>query len=690
MSDRIKNVLDTPKVPEELMPENIPDLIEARGVKRKKIKMTVFRAAAACAACAVITVGAVEFTQSRKYTESAVYTIAQNGAAAKGEAQCDTAEEYEGAEQSSVEAALVNPSDYEEMHGYLVKSMSSVIMGHGPDHVSEIPGGPMVNMEIRDGSFDTGADIYDTLSQVEGIAEADIIKTSEKGVYWLADNVLRYIPFDSETGKFGSVTVIDLAKESGLGEEYSITEIWEMYLDGDRLAVIAQVGCYDGGISPAGIFVFDVSGDSPCFTESSFQTGRYRSSRMKDGIMYLITTQGADYRLADDEKEYEKYIPCTGTSVSDMKCLPCDSIYIPRIWSDDIPFTYTNISAVDIRNTSESLSSVSVSGWTGEIYCTEDSIYTAGEDYSDFDSLTTVLTRFSIVNGKIEPAAYGKVNGWINDQFSMDEYNGFFRIATTSEDAETFDDENNVYVLDMNLNIVGSLTGFAPDESVKSVSFNGDTGYVVTYEQTDPLFAIDLSDPYNPVITDELKITGYSSFLRKWNDDLLFGFGTEANENGVETGVKLVMFDVSDDGELKECGYYSISGDRYGKYISEAVYDRKALLFSPERNLIGFPLYDGTAHMMYSETSDGIYSDDIDGLKDSSNIRPLPELTYRIFSYENGSFTEKASVAASDSGYGRDFRRGTYNGNYMCIFSDEECVSIDLNDFNEKDRVKFN
>lgn len=720
MSDKIKKVLETPEVPEKLRPENIPALIDSMGGKKKNIKRTVFRAVAAAAACTLICAGSVQIINNRSESQMYSNATAVNDAAAGNDSEDnsdDMKTESETKDTAAGEAASENsgtviagtayrnPASYEEMHGYLMdyfrNGMYSGIVGeedieYATDAVAEEAAGE--TGPANEGEYFTKGDqdVYDTLSQVEGIAEADIIKASANAVYYLSGDTLRYVPFDSKTGKFGDSHIIDIGKTAGLSDG-SYTNIHEMYLDGDRLAIVANVFNYGDDISATGIFVFDVSGDGPEFIRSSFQTGYYRSSRMKGGIMYLITTQGTDFRLADDESAYERYIPCTGESVTDMSCLPCESIYVPIDWNEDIPYTYTNISAVDIRDSARALNSVSVAGMTGEIYCSADNLYTASYTYYG-DKDFTQITRFTLEDNRIEPVASGNIEGDVLSQFSMDEYNGFFRTATTDIDYDTYETVNNVFVMDMNMNIVGSVTGFAETETVKSVSFNGDTGYVVTYEQTDPLFAIDLSDPYNPSITDEFKISGYSSFLRKWDDDLLFGFGIATDDSGIipgsgnvpiETGVKLVMFDVSDSGDLDECGFTAISGKHYHEYFSESVYDRKALLYSPARNLIGFPLCDNSAEYRVYEYPDEIYSDDINDLINSSSRKPLPVNTYRIYSYENGEFVEKASVEASDYRYEWQFRRGVYIGSYMCIFSDSECVSVDLNDFNETDRIIF-
>ena len=112
--------------------------------------------------------------------------------------------------------------------------------------------------------------------------------------------------------------------------------------------------------------------------------------------------------------------------------------------------------------------------------------------------------------------ASGEVPGQVLNQFSMDEHNGYFRIATTIYNyswrtfAEEATSKNNVYVLDMNLNVVGKLEDLAPGEQIYSARFMGDRCYVVTFRNIDPLFVIDISDPTAPTVLGQLKVTGYS------------------------------------------------------------------------------------------------------------------------------------------------------------------------------------
>jgi len=198
----------------------------------------------------------------------------------------------------------------------------------------------------------------------------------------------------------------------------------------------------------------------------------------------------------------------------------------------------------------------------------------------------------------------------------MDEYNGHLRVVVTIDEHSrtTFTDEswgfvntrynldnraNALYILDLDLNITGKIEDLAPDESVKSVRFTGNTGYFVTFRQVDPLFTVDLTDPGNPVIMSELKIPGFSQYLHPWTDGLLLGLGQDADVNtGWTTGLKLSMFNTGNPHDVTE--QHKLKLD-YG--WSAALYNHKAVLVSESRNLIGFPADSGYAVCGYDPDS---------------------------------------------------------------------------------------
>jgi uncharacterized secreted protein with C-terminal beta-propeller domain len=221
----------------------------------------------------------------------------------------------------------------------------------------------------------------------------------------------------------------------------------------------------------------------------------------------------------------------------------------------------------------------------------------------------TVVHRIEVENGRIDYKSQGSVPGTILNQFSMDEYNDYFRIATTVGEVSRSGEAtslNNVYVLDMDLDVVGSLEDLAPGERIYSTRFIGDRAYLVTFKKVDPLFVIDLSDPANPSVLGKLKIPGYSDYLHPYDETHIIGIGKEATESeegdfAWYQGVKMSLFDVSDVSDPKEVSKYVI-GDRGTN--SEALYDHKAFLFDKDKNLLVIPIL--LAEIDESDYPDGV------------------------------------------------------------------------------------
>lgn len=218
-------------------------------------------------------------------------------------------------------------------------------------------------------------------------------------------------------------------------------------------------------------------------------------------------------------------------------------------------------------------------------------------------NVSTLFYKFSLNEGNVTYAAKGEVPGSLLNQFSMDEHNGFFRVATTTGQmwwGSESTSKNNLYILDSSLNITGRIENIAPGERIYSVRFMGDKGYMVTFKNMDPLFVMDLKDPSNPKILGELKIPGYSDYLHPYDENHIIGFGMDTkevevkDENGkvvgtttYQLGMKVAMFDVSDINNPIEKFKVNI-GDS-GTY-SDVLYNHKALLFNREKNILAFPV----------------------------------------------------------------------------------------------------
>lgn len=225
----------------------------------------------------------------------------------------------------------------------------------------------------------------------------------------------------------------------------------------------------------------------------------------------------------------------------------------------------------------------------------------------------TVIHKLAIGGGDVQYLHSGEVPGQVLNQFSMDEHQGYFRIATTTEGSFFGDGRttrNHIYVMDQDLEIIGRLEGLAPTERIYSARFMGNRVYLVTFRQIDPLFVIDLKDPKKPVVLGELKIPGYSDYLHPYDENHIIGIGKEVPEFGPvmplpepmlrdqamprvmpplmpEQGLKIALFDVTDPTEPKELAKYVVN--RWDS-DSPVLRDHRALLFNRELNLLAIPV----------------------------------------------------------------------------------------------------
>jgi len=223
-------------------------------------------------------------------------------------------------------------------------------------------------------------------------------------------------------------------------------------------------------------------------------------------------------------------------------------------------------------------------GSASNMYASLNNIYITMIKQVNFDTSwteATLIYRVHIQEEEIKVEASGEVPGRVLNQFSMDEYNEYFRIATTTGEVWSLENpsKNNLYVLDMNLTITGRLEDLAPTERIYSVRFMGDRCYLVTFRQIDPFFAIDLQNPHEPKVLGSLKIPGYSSYLHPYDEDHIIGIGMYDGK------VKVSLFDVSNVTDIKEMNYTT---DTWAS--SPALDDHKVLLFDRLKNLFVIPI----------------------------------------------------------------------------------------------------
>ena len=756
--EKVKKFLEKGDIPEELTPANIKKMLDEKAPSKKRSKISVAgRVGALVASLAVIAGGTLAYTNKKTncpdYTNCwSVPKTSQNAIAPAIDADIQQlantgnymtgAEDYEQIYTLFKEVAdkRKNTKDTARTYGAmdngaiaLNEDIAEEVMEDGAmydydyDDMETVQGGEYEDaMKTADittsdsefASLDTGAgeEFSETYNQEENVLEADIFKTDGKNIYYARNDynkdstaLVTYATVNK--GIFTGYGTIDIGSTVNgcFGAEYeTAVYVQDMYLYNDMLAVLGTVNGYCQNHNnwyeyKNSCFVsFYTTDETPQLIDTYYQEGYYSDVRISpEGYMYLISNYSSwDFYEIDTYEDIERYIPTCGVS-DNIKCLPAGDILLPEdAFEDMYNLSYSVIGSLDLTQsgTFAPVDTKALAGYTGEIYCSGGNMYTtSGWDETD-------ITRISINGGMITPEASGTVSGRVNDQFSMSEYNGYFRIAVTNDEYEekyhSYDDgeylivdrvmggyaseesgyyshelvkrDNRVYVLDMDLNIVGSVEDFGIDETIKSVKFSGDMAYVVTYEQTDPLFAIDLSDPTNPTILDEFKILGYSTYMQEWSDGLLLGFGVNADENGIETGIKLTMFNNSDPYNLNAVATYTLDrGDDEWLY-SEAVWERKALLIAPEKNLIGIPVV----------IENYVY--------DVSKTEWDNTAKYMFFEYSDGEFTLKGEISSTENNaWIEGFSRALYIGDYVYALSGDKFVSADMETITECDMVYF-
>lgn len=450
--------------------------------------------------------------------------------------------------------------------------------------------------------------------QVEDVDEADIVKTDGKYIYYVVGKKI-IIADISKKDELSQISEIDFSTE-----KYTPSEL---YINKNKLIILGNENeySYDTGITvkettdsvyKKGIYkqktvakIYDLSNIEDPTKERTIEIeGNYVSSRMIDNNIYFIgnksvnTNNIAKYEIDDlDEDVYKPTYKDTLNSNSE-KTIDFDKIY----YFDNIEsLNYLTLAGFSIDNKKEADIQTFL-GAGEDVYSSNQNMYIAKQknvyDADTHKSLgyDTKILKFNLNNGKIKFKAEADVTGGINNQFSMDENNGYFRIATTvgisSWDIDNDSSSNSLYILDENLKEVGKVEGIAKGEKIYSVRYVGNKAYVVTFKTMDPLFVIDLSDVKRPKILGELKIPGYSTYLHPYDETHLIGFGYDTKENSsedgyVQNGLKMSMFDITNLNNPKEMFTVKIGENGTTSPLTE---DHKALLFSKEKNIIAFPV----------------------------------------------------------------------------------------------------
>ena len=557
MIEQLRKESEDIRIPDSLQPDRIEKRLSERP---KKYHWKKGYTAGLAAACCLLVCGAVMGIQKSPQRVSPV------------EKQ-DTATDQ--AESSDIQTA----KSYDQIYEYLQANQDNQygtdtgmlergVVTESAEDSSSTNSAAAVDTGVAQNSKSSENAVYsETNVRQEGVDEADVVKTDGRYLYTLKDNGRSVAIVDTANGELQMVISIPVEADD---------QAREFYVSDGHLILISEFnqeredGAWTYASTDTRVTTYDITDpEKPEKAGEVTQSGSYTSSRLTDGHLYLFSQYSVDVTSGITPKDKKDYIPYVN-----QQMLEADDIYLPPFSQ---AYMYEVVSSVDIAKPGEIQDSKAIFSDGGELYVSNDNIYWYETRWSE--KTETVIKRISYKDGKLKAEASGKVDGYINDSFSIDEYDGYLRVVTTD------DETNGLYILDSKMKEVGSITGLAEGEQVYSARLLGDTGYFVTYEQTDPLFSVDLSDPKNPEIIGKLKIPGFSEYLHFYGENLLLGIGMDVDEDGFTTnGVKLSMFDISDSSDVKEIQKYTLEN----VYSAAAMYDYKAVLIDPEKNVIGF------------------------------------------------------------------------------------------------------
>ncbi|MDI6453008.1 beta-propeller domain-containing protein [Peloplasma aerotolerans] len=525
-------------------------------------------------------------------------------------------------------------------------------------------------------------DYIGTNVQVDGVDEGDIVKTDGYDIYYATryQNRVRVfnIALNGDILPQADIDLGDLYAESIYITETQLIVIGYIYsfMPSYYPEAMDYIGwpyaSYTGSVQIYNRETLDI--------EYTLETdANFYQHRLIDQSLFLVSNKQL-YNTDD----YRPMFKETKNDTTETTRLSYSDIY----YFEDIPISSMTV-VTGIKLDTYEVNSQAFLGSVSQIYATKDTLYTAynyyGYEFNEYKGYVQIIKyNLDSETGTVTYVGQKQLSGFIHDQYWMDEHQGYFRVVTSAWNPI----KNELHILEEDpntdeLKIVGSITnGLGKvNETVKSVRFNEDLAYVVTFEQTDPLYTIDLSNPENPVILSAIEEPGYSTYLHVWGqNDRLIGFGFSADETGRVTGLKISAYDTAlteplDTYQLNDQdddGIYSYS-------YSEASYNPKAMLVSPEKNIIAFPVMSWRYYTL--ETDQGW----------SFSYLSHYLIFYINFDAEdpNDVISDPIVVSHEETGYYNSIDRGVYIDNMIYTLSFNQIVSFDLSTMSIRESIIF-
>ena len=497
-----------------------------------------------------------------------------------------------------------------------------------------------------------------TNNQVESVDEADIVKTDGKYIYYSQNSRIYIVDKDLnlkatiKEDKFypyqifvnGNKLVVFGNKQDNRGiivynDIYDVENedsIVEKEVVEEDVTTIYRPKTY--------IRVYDLSNiENPKLLREIKVDGNYHDARMIENNIYLVTNYYTYFYDEIDNLKDRDILPSYEDTVSrGVKYINATDI---AYFKETENFSYSLIVGFNL-NTDDPVNVETFFGAGTEMYVSENNLYLiAPKGY--WNAKESTIYKFKLEDSKVLAVASGTVKGYVKDQFAMDEYKGNLRVATTSWESNyrgfwydyDYDYEEHysthLTIFNENLEKIGEIEDLIKDEQIYSVRFIGKVGYIVTFQEIDPLWVIDLSDPTNPVVKGELEIPGYSSYLHPYDETHIIGIGYNVKDNGyggvINDTLKISMFDVSDVSNPKEI--FNKTFENKNAY-SDISYEHKALFFNKSENLIGFPVSWWTRRenrsglVLYRIDMENKKFEEIDDLIESSTYSSIERAIY--------------------------------------------------------------
>lgn len=467
-------------------------------------------------------------------------------------------------------------------------------------------------------SSDKG-DFSETDTQVAGIMEGDIVKTDGRHIFTIKDSTA------------GCTVTIYEAQGSSVNEQshFSVSQAdcEEIYIQDSTLILTGNlwdssspVGDgtdqtdyepYNPPASKSHITLYDISDPAaPKAIRQLSQSGVYNTSRISDGYLYTFTNYNIQPAGNYTEDEQEKFIPKLNGVI-----MKPEDIRLPDRKGAD---SYMVMTSLRLSDNGKFADSKAVLGNFDTHYMNRNHIYAVRKDYQANGDIRSTIIKYTYGQGKFSFDGSAAIRGAIHNSYYMHEYkDSFVFVYTRTSDRDT----NGLCVMDQDLRLTGEISDLGVNETIYASYFIENMAYFVTYRNTDPVFAVDISDPKNPVLRSELKLPGFSSYLHSFGDNMLIGIGQGSKSyNGydiIENRVKLSLFSIDKDYRLQEIDKI-LAAPNTG---SCADTNHKSVFVDEERGLIGL------------------------GITDTMNTQSA----YRVYRCKNGKLKKVLSVPLSES-----------------------------------------